>query len=67
MPDISMCKGGNCPMRTWCYRYTAKPSEFMQSYFIEVPHTYSNPVDCDYFWSNEEYEGYEVKELKNGN
>lgn len=23
MPNISMCKGGNCPRKDSCYRYTA--------------------------------------------
>lgn len=64
--DATLCKGGNCPMRHWCFRYTATPLDY-QSYFTEVPHTHSNPVNCDYFWFNEEYENYTIKELKNGN
>ena len=46
MPDITMCKGENCPLKQTCYRYNAKPSDY-QSYFMEPP------VDngkCEYFW-----------------
>lgn len=31
MPDISLCRDHDCPSRTYCYRYRAKPSEW-QSY-----------------------------------
>jgi len=41
MPDITMCDGGSgnreCPMKDNCYRYTATPSEFNQSYFAVAP------------------------------
>lgn len=32
MPDISLCRNNECPSRDTCYRYRAKPSEFMQAY-----------------------------------
>ena len=32
MPDISMCRDKHCPIREGCYRYTAIPSEYRQSY-----------------------------------
>ena len=32
MPDISMCKNDKCKFKKDCYRFTAKPSEFMQTY-----------------------------------
>lgn len=38
MPDIAMCKGDNCPLKRTCYRFTAKPSEYLQSYFLNVPY-----------------------------
>jgi hypothetical protein len=31
MADITMCVGGECPMKKICYRYTAKPNEHRQS------------------------------------
>ena len=40
MPDITMCKGENCPMKENCYRYTAEPNEYHQSYFMEPPWFY---------------------------
>jgi hypothetical protein len=32
MPDIAMCQDHDCPMRTQCYRYVAKPNEYWQTY-----------------------------------
>ena len=37
MSDISMCFGKGCPLKDNCYRFTAKPNEFRQSYLMEVP------------------------------
>jgi len=37
MPDITMCSGANCPLKDECYRYTAEPSKFKQSYFMNPP------------------------------
>lgn len=48
MPDISMCEGEGCPMRTECYRHTATPSEYRQSYFSEAPYN-EEAGDCEYF------------------
>ncbi len=47
MPDITLCKGVNCPHKEGCYRYTAIPSEFMQSYFMTPP---IEDGKCDYYW-----------------
>jgi hypothetical protein len=38
MPDITMCKGRGCILRTRCYRCIATPDEY-QSYFIDEPTT----------------------------
>lgn len=46
-PDITMCMGTNCPYKETCYRYTAKPSEFWQSWFMEPP---IENGKCDYYW-----------------
>jgi len=32
MADISKCKDFLCPSKDYCYRFTAKPSAFCQSY-----------------------------------
>jgi len=41
MPDITMCVGvtkkSSCHMKSTCYRYTATPDEYRQSWFSEVP------------------------------
>ena len=51
MPDISMCNGEGCPRKETCYRFTAKPSEFMQSYFMNAP--IKEDDECEYYWPNE--------------
>ena len=51
MPDISKCSGEGCPRKETCYRFTAKPSEFMQSYFMNAPIKEDNT--CEYYWPNE--------------
>jgi hypothetical protein len=48
MPDITMCSGEGCERRGECYRFMAKPSEFMQAYFAKPP---LEDGDCLYFWS----------------
>lgn len=47
MPDISMCTGGDCPRKESCYRFTAKPSEYFQSYFQSPPYA---GISCEYYW-----------------
>jgi hypothetical protein len=49
MPDITMCKGTNCPYKESCYRFTANPNEFRQSYFIEPPF---KDNDCEMYWGD---------------
>ena len=48
MPDISMCRDDACPSRQQCYRFTATPSQFLQSYgsFGRMP----DAEKCDHFW-----------------
>lgn len=38
MPDITMCKGEECPLKEQCLRYRATPSYFRQSYFLAPPY-----------------------------
>lgn len=51
MPDITMCKGGECPLKDHCYRYRAAPS-LRQSYFVNVPfgRDREQPAKCPYYW-----------------
>ena len=49
MPDISMCGGKNCPLSKKCYRCTANPSEFWQSWFMEDPYNQQTKT-CDFYW-----------------
>ena len=49
MPDISMCLGPvDCKVKSNCYRKTAIPSSFWQSYADFKP----NGVACDHYWPN---------------
>lgn len=50
MPDITMCTNDECPLRESCYRYMAKPSEYMQSYAVfEWKAGKKGKVDCEYY------------------
>jgi hypothetical protein len=48
MPDISMCKGEDCPLKNECYRYTATPCEY-QSYFVDPPYIED---ECEFFYKD---------------
>lgn len=37
MADITKCNGNGCPKRDTCYRYTAMPNKYRQSYFVSEP------------------------------
>jgi hypothetical protein len=65
MPDITMCDGTNCPHKEKCYRYTANPSEFRQSYFAEPP---IKDGKCDHYWGEQsEAIWNQLKDIVNGN
>lgn len=54
MPDILLCEGTKCPRAKACYRFTATPSKYAQSYFTEPPFTnIKRKFNCDYYWPNE--------------
>jgi len=50
MPDISMCENEECKFKEECYRFTAKPSEFMQAYG-EFNCKNKSGIDT-FFWKN---------------
>ena len=52
MPDISMCKGVNCPLAFNCYRFTAKADPYRQSYMTETPWD-EEKKECEYYLPNE--------------
>lgn len=47
MPDIAMCNGYDCSIKETCYRYTAKPSEWIQNYFLRDPR--ETDGSCNHF------------------
>ena len=53
MPDISMCNGKGCEFKDSCYRYTAEPNEWRQTYFSEAPYKVINGEQrCKYYWED---------------
>lgn len=60
-----MCNGGECPHKESCYRFTAKPNQFMQSYFMEPPF---KDGKCDHYWGeNAESVWNQLNDIVNGN
>ena len=48
--DITMCKGGRCPFKTMCHRYTSTPLEH-QLYFTKPPFKINKgKPECTMFW-----------------
>jgi hypothetical protein len=63
-PDITMCPGTNCPQKEKCYRFKAKPSEYMQSYFMKAP---IKDGKCDMYWGeNAENIWNQLKDIVKG-
>jgi hypothetical protein len=46
MADITKCEGKDCSLKESCYRYTAPPSEYRQTYFTEPP---IKDGKCEYY------------------
>ena len=64
MPDITMCLGTDCPQKETCYRFTAKPNEYWQSYFSVPP---IKDGKCEYYWGdNSERIFNQLKDIVNG-
>lgn len=38
MSDITVCDGGECPLKNNCYRFLAERNPLWQSYFTEIPY-----------------------------
>jgi hypothetical protein len=55
MADITMCHGAlltddKATLCKDCYRFNAKPNEYRQAYFIQVPMLVDG--SCDEFWQD---------------
>jgi hypothetical protein len=46
-PDITLCRGNDCPLKGKCHRYLAKPTPDWQSYFETPPH---EDGKCQHYW-----------------
>ena len=66
MPDITMCMGGKCPEKEKCWRHNAKPDQYWQSYFSEVP--YEKYGSCDHFYPDRRFvrDGYKELQWRDG-
>lgn len=49
MADISMCQNVKCKDRDSCYRFTATPNPYWQSYIL-LPS--KNKNECEFYWDN---------------
>ena len=50
MADITMCNGDDCPLKSTCYRYNAKPTPYWQAYFSsQYDHSMQT---CEYYWDD---------------
>ena len=64
MSDITMCPGIDCPLKSACKRYTTKPHEFRQAYFLEPPYEKTDTsFKCDLYWGDQAEAVW--KDLKN--
>ncbi len=61
--DITMCDGQGCDLKTTCYRYTATPNEYMQSYFTETP---IKNGECEHYWQDAKERAKNLMKLKKG-
>jgi hypothetical protein len=53
MPDITMCHGFECPVKEKCKRFTSKPSNVWQAYFLSPPYAITDNVfECNMFWGD---------------
>ena len=50
MPDITMCNNEVCPIKDTCYRHTATPDEFWQSWSY-FEYDWKNEI-CEYYWKD---------------
>ena len=68
MTDISMCSGKDCPVRDDCYRFTAIPTQYGQSYFMDVPgKTINGKFTCEMYWGkNAEAIWNQLKDITDG-
>jgi Protein of unknown function (DUF2934) len=48
--DITMCAGGDCPIKKLCYRHNAE-IEGRQDFFGNIPFDF-NKNTCDSFWKD---------------
>lgn len=55
MPDVSMCVGGDCPLKKDCYRYRAIP--YIRQNFFTIPPREGK--ECKYFWQLEK--GHKIR------
>jgi len=64
MSDITKCTGKECPVKNKCYRFTAKSSDYMQSFFTIPP---IKEGKCDMYWGEKSESIFnQLKDITNG-
>ncbi|MBC8110778.1 MAG: DUF2934 domain-containing protein [Verrucomicrobia bacterium] len=48
--DITLCAGGDCPIKQKCYRFLAEILG-RQDFFGQLPYNFDTN-SCEYFWEN---------------
>lgn len=48
MADITMCRGAMCPLKTTCYRHTARANPYRQAYFKILPYN-DEKEECEHY------------------
>jgi hypothetical protein len=57
-----MCSSNTCPLKESCYRFTATPSPYRQTY---ADFQYDEEIkSCDYYWNNKKYEDEKRKDRR---
>ena len=64
MADFTMCDGTDCHLKEKCKRYTSRPNEFRQAYFLTPP---IKDDECEMFWGEKaEYTLQQLKDIVKG-
>ena len=68
--DITICPGGECPVKEHCVRFLTPPDEHLQAYFFTPPFKTDEEGkwECEMFWGQpQERIMKQIKDILNGN
>ena len=66
MPDLWMCTGDICSRKAVCFRHTAQPNPYNQSYFLKIPLVIKKDgtEECEFYIHNRYLNYDEIKSNK---